>query len=200
MQPGVEFGNHNVIDYVPEKARALSGSLAKLPGLIFEAHSTDYQTRDALRALVSDGFVILKVGPGLTFALREALYGLDLIAEFLFPARRSETLVATMERVMTSEARNWEKYYHGSAQQQYLQRHFSYSDRIRYYCPHPEVAAATDMLFSALEEVIIPETMICQYLQGLYPQVRSGKVKADAKALAIAAVGRVLEDYFEACR
>ena len=38
-----------------------------------------------LADLVRDGFAILKVGPGLTFALREALYGLDRIAEELFP-------------------------------------------------------------------------------------------------------------------
>ena len=30
-----------------------------------------------------DDFAILKVGPGLTFALREALYGLDQIAAAL---------------------------------------------------------------------------------------------------------------------
>jgi CHAD domain-containing protein len=39
-----------------------------------------------LAALVRDGFAILKVGPALTFALREALYGLDLIAAALDPA------------------------------------------------------------------------------------------------------------------
>ena len=47
--------------------------------LIFEAHSTDYQTPAALAALVRDHFAILKVGPALTFALREALWALDCI-------------------------------------------------------------------------------------------------------------------------
>ncbi|HWL57530.1 MAG TPA: class II D-tagatose-bisphosphate aldolase, non-catalytic subunit [Paracoccus sp. (in: a-proteobacteria)] len=60
--------------------------LGQLPGLVFEAHSTDYQTRDALIALVKDGFAILKVGPGLTSVLREAL----------FPGERSQTLRQTM--------------------------------------------------------------------------------------------------------
>lgn len=83
VQPGVEFGNHNVIDYQPQKAVALSAALDSLPALVFEAHSTDYQTVAGLSALVQDGFSILKVGPGLTFALREALYGLDAIAETL---------------------------------------------------------------------------------------------------------------------
>ena len=46
-------------------------------------NSTDYQPATALRALVDDGFGILKVGPGITFALREALYGLDDIVDAL---------------------------------------------------------------------------------------------------------------------
>lgn len=200
VQPGVEFGNHNVIPYKPAAASMLSRSLANLPGLVFEAHSTDYQTRDALRALVNDGFAILKVGPGLTFALREALYGLDLIAAFLFPDRRKETLMAVTERVMTADPRNWNKYYHGTPAEQHLQRHFSYSDRIRYYWPEREIAGAVEQLFAVFGDDEIPETMISQYLQGLYPRVRTGDVSPTAKGLAIAAIDAVLEDYFEACR
>ncbi len=66
---------------------ALCAVLDDEPDLAFEAHSTDYQGRQPLRELVEDGFAILKVGPELTFALREALYGLDLIAGDLFPDR-----------------------------------------------------------------------------------------------------------------
>ena len=58
---------------------------------VFEAHSTDYQRIEALAALVEDGFAILKVGPWLTFALREALYGLDEIARVLSPESAGET-------------------------------------------------------------------------------------------------------------
>lgn len=200
VQPGVEFGNGNIIAYEPGKARALSASLSHMPGMVFEAHSTDYQTQDALRQLVLDGFAILKVGPGLTFALREAYYGLDQIAEFLFAGRRREMLVTTVERVLIQDPKNWEKYYHGSAEQQHLQRHFSYSDRIRYYWPHPEIDNAVRELFAMLDGIVIPETLISQYLQGSYPAVRDGRVKPEANALAIAAVDRILDDYFTACR
>lgn len=200
VQPGVEFGNANVIAYAPEKAAALSATLSDMPGMVYEAHSTDYQTRDMLRQLVMDGFAILKVGPGLTFALREAYYGLDQIAEFLFPDKRKETLIATIERVLTADPKNWDKYYHGSDDDKHIQRHFSYSDRIRYYWPQPEIDAAVKALFSLLDGVQIPETLINQYLTGAYVGVRDGKVKPDARSLALAAVDRVLEDYFEACR
>lgn len=200
VQPGVEFGNENVIAYDREKAAKLSASLRQLDGIVFEAHSTDYQTPEALRDLVSDGFAILKVGPGLTFALREALYGLDQIAAFLFPDARKQTLASVTESVMREEPANWGKYYHGSPEAQRLQRHFSYSDRIRYYWPHPKVADAVEELLSLLEGVNIPETLISQYLPGSYERVRDGEVAAKAKPLAIAAVDRVLEDYFAACR
>lgn len=200
VQPGVEYGNENVIPYVPAKAKALSATLSEMPGMVFEAHSTDYQTREMLRQLVLDGFAILKVGPGLTFALREAFYGLDQIAEFLFAGKRSETLIATVERVLTADPKNWDKYYHGSDAEKHIQRHFSYSDRIRYYWPQPEIDDAVKALFALLDGVEIPETLISQYLTGAYVSVRDGKVQPNARALALAAVDRVLEDYFEACR
>ncbi len=200
VQPGVEFGNENVIAFAPGKAKALSLTLADMPGMVFEAHSTDYQTRDLLRQLVLDGFAILKVGPGLTFALREAFYGLDQIAVFLFPDKRRETLIAAVERVLSAHPKNWEKYYHGSDADKRVQRHFSYSDRIRYYWPQPDIAAAVDALFELLEGIDIPETLISQYLPQAYAGVRDGTIRPQARPLALAAVERVLEDYFEACR
>jgi D-tagatose-1,6-bisphosphate aldolase subunit GatZ/KbaZ len=72
VQPGVEFDHAHVCDYQPQKAVALSKMVETYDTLVFEAHSTDYQTPQALRQLVNDHFAILKVGPALTFALREA--------------------------------------------------------------------------------------------------------------------------------
>jgi D-tagatose-1,6-bisphosphate aldolase subunit GatZ/KbaZ len=200
VQSGVEFGNHNVIAFRPEKALELSESLDRLPGLVFEAHSTDYQTRDALRELVSQGFAILKVGPALTFALREALYGLDQIAAFLLPGKRTATLVSVTEDVMLEQPDNWENYYHGSQSEQHLQRHYSYSDRIRYYWPQRRIAKAVSELLDLLGDQVIPETMISQHLRGLYPAIRAGIIKPTAHGLIVGAIGLVLEDYFDACR
>src|SRR5690349_2049525 len=135
VQPGVEFGNANVAIYKPERAKALSAALDRLPGLVFEAHSTDYQPATALGALVDDGFAILKVGPGLTFALREAFYGLDAIATELAPDAQHGSLHEAMERVMLEKPGHWKAHYPGTLEEQRVQRHFSYSDRIRYYWP-----------------------------------------------------------------
>lgn len=199
VQPGVEFGNHNVIDYDPEASDDLCAVLPRMPGIVFEAHSTDYQTRAALTALVQDGFAILKVGPGLTFALREALYGLDAIAEELFPEHRSQTLRTAMENVMLEAPANWDRYYHGTSAQQALQRHFSYSDRIRYYWPDVQAVLAVEALFDLLGDMELPETLVAQYLGKLYPEVRAGTLAPKARVLALAAVERLVEDYVEAC-
>ena len=48
VQPGVEFSSENVVEYVPERAANLSAVLKSLPGLVFEAHSTDYQPAESL--------------------------------------------------------------------------------------------------------------------------------------------------------
>jgi D-tagatose 6-phosphate 4-epimerase len=199
VQPGVEFGSHNVVDYNSSKARALSSTLKDMPGLVFEAHSTDYQTRANLTDLVQDGFAILKVGPGLTFALREALYGLDGIAEELFPGRRDETLRASMERIMLAAPESWAKYYEGNDAELALQRHFSYSDRMRYYWPQPEADAAVELLFEVLGDTELPETLIGQYLGARYEAVRNGHLAQTARALALASVESVMQDYISAC-
>lgn len=85
VQPGVEYGHDDIVAFEPAKAKTLSAVLGDVPQLVFEAHSTDYQPEECLAALVQDGFAILKVGPWLTFAMREALHRLDRIASELMP-------------------------------------------------------------------------------------------------------------------
>ncbi len=197
VQPGVEFGHENVAVYRPDAARALSTTLDRMPGLVFEAHSTDYQPEAALRQLVLDGFPILKVGPGLTFALREALYGLDAIAAVLHPA--APRLPDRMEALMLAEPAHWRSHYPGDHQAQRVLRHYSYSDRIRYYWPHPEAEAATAALMRRLDGVALPPTLISQHLPRVYDRVAAGLLAPDARVLLVEAVRDVLRVYARAC-
>ncbi len=90
VQPGVEFGDEFVHEYQPEPARELVHLIESYPNLVYEAHSTDYQTRQGLRDLVQDHFAILKVGPALTFAFREAIFALvNMENELYYIHRRS---------------------------------------------------------------------------------------------------------------
>lgn len=145
VQPGVEFGNHNVISYDRAKVGALVSVLEAEKQFVFEAHSTDYQGSKPLAALVKDGFLILKVGPELTFVLREALYALDAIASDLLPGYGERPLRAAMEALMLAQPENWASHYHGSDSEERLLRHYSLSDRIRYYWSMPEAQAAVNL-------------------------------------------------------
>ena len=191
VQPGVEFGNANVVAYDRQAAARLSAALDRLDRLVFEAHSTDYQPPEALSALVRDGYPILKVGPWLTFALREALYGLDLVAGELDPSYGSRPLYQAMEALMQSEPGHWRGHYHGEEAEQRLHRHYSYSDRIRYYWPHETAQAAIGRLQRALEGRTIPEPLFSQFLPGLPANLGH----AGVDAILIAAVTRVLDLY-----
>jgi len=193
VQPGVEFGNANIALYKPERAQKLISALDGMKGLLFEAHSTDYQPAGLLAALVDGGFAILKVSPGLTFALREALYGLDAIADILGGGTQGG-LAARMEEIMLAEPSHWAGHYSGTADEQRLQRHFSYSDRIRYYWPDARAAAAVTELFARLPETI-PETLISQHLARLYPDVVEKRVAPKAHDLCLAAVDAALAPY-----
>ncbi|MBB3657729.1 D-tagatose-1,6-bisphosphate aldolase subunit GatZ/KbaZ [Rhizobium sp. BK650] len=194
VQPGVEFGNANVALYKPERAQTLISALDEMNGLLFEAHSTDYQPANSLASLVDGGFSILKVGPGLTFALREALYGLDAIAATLAGGKEAGGLVTTMEEIMVAEPGHWAGHYGGTENEQRLQRHFSYSDRIRYYWPDARSATAVDKLFAQLPDEI-PETLISQHLARLYPDVVEKRLAPKPRDLCLAAIDAALAPY-----
>jgi len=183
VQPGVEFGHDSVIIYKPEDAQALSHTLGSLPGFVFEAHSTDYQPLKALSALVRDGFVILKVGPELTFVLREALYGLDAIAREMGLSEGQPSLSSVVETVMCAEPDFWKSYYSGDASTLYMQRHYSLSDRIRYYWPNKHIEAAVNSLLDRLGDKPIPPPLIRQYLPGIIDNNESLPVSNNAKVL-----------------
>jgi D-tagatose-1,6-bisphosphate aldolase subunit GatZ/KbaZ len=200
VQPGVEFDHHKVIDYVPANAVQLSRFIESEPTLVYEAHSTDYQTPANLAALVRDHFAILKVGPGLTFALRETLWALADIEDEMF-GDGSDFKNAVLE-VMRAEPEYWRKYYahaDGDPRRVRFDQQFSLSDRIRYYWPHPAVQAAQARLLAQLERTPPPLTLLSQYLPMQYEAVRAGRLRNRPADLLKEGVARVLRQYMDAC-
>jgi D-tagatose-1,6-bisphosphate aldolase subunit GatZ/KbaZ len=199
VQPGVEFDHHNVIDYGSPAAQPLSRAIAAVPGMVFEAHSTDYQTRDALRALVKDHFAILKVGPGLTFAMREALWALDAIDQELIPEERQAHLRDTVLERMRKLPKYWERYYHSTGKPLTVDLQYSLSDRVRYYWPDPVIESARQRLFENLSRNPPPISLLSQHLPRALQAVRAGAATRDPLSLAVAHVSAVLDDYHHAC-
>ena len=196
VQPGVEFGHDTVIQHDSTRAQSLSHSPDNT-NLVFEAHSTDYQAPVRLAEVVRDQFCILKVGPALTFALREALYGLDLIASEPVPGYPQRALASAMEKLTLAEPRWWEPFYPGDVNVRRLWRHYSYSDRIRYYWTRPEAVGAVERLMAALSGVVIPAPLLRQFLPHL--SHNTSEPMETSEVLVLASIDRVLRDYAGAC-
>jgi D-tagatose-1,6-bisphosphate aldolase subunit GatZ/KbaZ len=201
VQPGVEFGDEAVFPYRREAAAGLR-HLAETRGLVFEAHSTDYQDEDALRSLVADHFAILKVGPELTFAFREAVFALEEIERELrgrAGADRLSGVRQALDEAMLRDPRHWKPWYDGADEDTArVQRRFSLSDRCRYYWTAAEVQDALRRLFANLEGRRLPRGLVSQYLPGAVAMAAE-KGPGLPGRLARLHVRRVLGRYARAC-
>jgi D-tagatose-1,6-bisphosphate aldolase subunit GatZ/KbaZ len=197
VQPGVEFGDDFVLPYRPEATRELSKFIESQP-MIYEAHSTDYQTRQALRELVRDHFAILKVGPALTFTFRDAVYALAEVENELFGPDKRSNLISVLDEVMVGHPAYWIKYYHGSEEEQAYKRKYSLSDRIRYYWAYPVVQQTFQKMVWNLERSPLPLELLKQSVPGIYiPTGIAGSFTL--KEFLFAGIQNVLDDYAQAC-
>ena len=178
VQPGVEFGNSSVIEYNHNKAKQLSGLIESYDNLVYEAHSTDYQTETALRQMVYDHFAILKVGPALTFAFREAVFALAKIEQEWLSKNKFDfsNVIDIIEKAMLSNPKYWKPYYTGSSSSLSFSRKYSFSDRIRYYWPNPGIKKSLDKLIKNLSKKTIPLSLLSQYMPAQYNKVREGRL------------------------
>jgi len=208
VQPGVEFSDEGITPYDREKAKDLCAGLKQHPGIVFEGHSTDYQTRESLRQMVEDGIAILKVGPALTYALRQALFALNDIENELLSGKDAghsgkgigiSGFRDVLEAAMLANPVYWEKYYHDDAHSSAaFKRKYSFSDRCRYYLPEKNVADAIDNLMKNIDGVYVPLSLLEQYLPMQYTHLREGKLSMDAAAIIKDRVKDYIDDYLYA--
>lgn len=202
VQPGVEFSDTQVHAFDLEQARGLSQLISTYPGLVYEAHSTDYQSRQALRQLVTGQFAILKVGPALTFALREALFALCDIESELFGGSGAllSNLKNVLEQVMLAEPQHWKRYYSGNSRTQAFQLKYSLLDRSRYYLSTAQVEKAVVLLIQNLSHKAIPWPLISQYLPDQARKIVEGTIGSQPRDLIRGKITDIIEDYLFACR
>ena len=201
VQPGVEFGESNVFDYDRQRARGLSNALPASPLLAYEAHSTDYQLPSSLKGMVEDHFAILKVGPELTFAFREAIFALSAIECEILRGRaaRISNVRDALESAMLRNPTYWRDYHQGDENQLRLSRFYSYSDRCRYYWPDAEVKAQIDLLIGNLTQSPPQLTLISQYLPVEYEAIRWGRLQASPSEMVRHHIQAVLHKFAVAC-
>ncbi|TDR73288.1 class II D-tagatose-bisphosphate aldolase, non-catalytic subunit [Paludibacterium purpuratum] len=202
VQPGVEFGDASIHAYRRDTAQALVQAIANQAPWMYEAHSTDYQTPQALRELVEDRFAILKVGPALTFALREALFALELIEHELCgrdPSLQPSRLREVLDQAMRANPVHWRKHYHGNEAELAYARRFSFSDRSRYYLGDAAVMTEIERLLAATAGPL-PLALLSQYRPPAFEAVRAGQIAPSGRALALHAIRQTLAHYAAACR
>jgi len=192
-QPGVDFGHTSVYPFLPVKAAPLREAIIDEVGLTYEAHSTDYQSTNALSDLVKNHFFFLKVGPELTFRFREAIWALAQIEEEIINDPKS-LIRETFEQQMTKDPGYWVNYYNGSDKELRILRTYSYSDRIRYYWTDPEISKSLNLLIANLEQVNLPESIVSQAFMGL----DFGEVPETPLALIELHIQRCISRYFKA--
>lgn len=195
VQPGVEFGDENIAVYNRIKTIELCEAVRKYPGIVMEGHSTDYQPIYQLREMVTDGIAILKVGPALTYALREALFALNMIEKELFPFEQRSHFRTVLDDVMVENDVYWKKYYRGTDQEIHLKRRYSLSDRCRYYMQDKRVLAAIDKLFDNINSVKMPQGLLRQYLPNQYVKIREGIMPCEAREIVKGHIIDTVEEY-----
>lgn len=199
VQPGVEEKDSGCTEYDRFKAKDLTQSIKEFPNLIFEGHSTDYQTKYKLKEMVEDGLAILKVGPALTFAMREALFALASIEEELYAG--TDIAISHFKKVLNTEMVNnpkyWVNHYKGTNQEIALKRKYSFSDRCRYYMPTQAVKESENILIHNLSKGV-PLNLLSQYMPIQYTKVREGLIKNTPENLIIDRIINVIDEYLYA--
>lgn len=199
VQPGVEEKDSGCTEYDRSKAVELAKAIRTIPDLVFEGHSTDYQTKIKLREMVEDGVAILKVGPGLTFAAREGLYALSFIEDEACKVngKTPSNFRDVLDAEMLKNDKHWKKHYHGTDAEIALKRKYSFSDRSRYYYTTDAVKAAIDTLLDNLKDGC-PLNLLSQFMPIQYTKVREGVLKNDPKELVLDRIGNTIDEYLYA--
>ena len=197
VQPGVEEKDSGCTEYDRAKAVDLCSAIRDYDNIVFEGHSTDYQTKIKLREMVEDGIAILKVGPGFTFMMRQALFALADIENELLKDKASH-FKDVLDAAMLKDTKYWSKHYIGTEEEVALKRKYSFSDRCRYYMPVPEVKQAMQTMIQNLRTNGIPLNLLTQYMPIQYTRVREGLLENDPEALIVDRICDSIDEYLYA--
>jgi D-tagatose-bisphosphate aldolase class II non-catalytic subunit len=194
VQPGVDFGNAQVFPFDKTKAAALSKAVTGMSGVVYEAHSTDFQTEASLAGLVGSHFAILKVGPELTYAFREAIVAMAAIEDRLFGSGRSD-IISVLERVMDGNIVHWRDYVEKTGNER-IDRLYGFSDRVRYYWSDPRVSDALKTLMANIDLRPIHPGLATQFAGEITQESLCIRL---SQRIIFSKVGAVVAKYRRAC-
>jgi D-tagatose-1,6-bisphosphate aldolase subunit GatZ/KbaZ len=152
--------------------------------------------------MVKDHFTILKVGPCLTNAFREAVFALEEIEIECLKSRpdvaRSDIRMA-LERAMTASPMHWRSHYRGAENELRRLRGSSRLDRIRYYWSYPEVESALARLYANLNPAL-PAELIERISPASTALVSKAESAISPAAFIQRRIQKELYPYLAACR
>lgn len=202
VENGAAFGPEAVYDYDSKKTEDIKSLIESEKNIVFEAHSTDFQTQQSLTNMVRDHFAILKAGPCLTFATREALYALSYIEREWLEGKQGVTLSRLpelMQELMSTDRKHWQDLYSGNEKYLRYITAFGFSDRIRYYWSDHRCADAIARLFQNLTRYGIPLPLLSQYMPTQHEAVREGRIQCTPDRLVYGKIEEILDRYAKAC-
>ena len=128
IEPGMKYTHSSVIkpnftNFTNKK------NISKKNNFVYEAHSTDYQSKKTLKQLVKNNFKFLKVGPELTYSYSRSLFFMENIEKNNFKLKNSN-IKKIIFSAMLKNRKYWEGYYEKKTTELFLN---SKLDRMRYY-------------------------------------------------------------------
>ncbi len=202
VQPGIDFGPDSFVAYNPDRNRALSAFHDRLAGrMTYEVHATDFQSGPSLSKMVEDHFALLKTGPVLTFAFREAVFALARIEEERLKGRKSadpSDIIRVIDREMTASPEHWRSHVREDSEDVRVLRIYGLTDRVRYYWNYPAVSKAFALLINNLARPI-PLGLVSQYFPEAFHAVIDDKLPAEPLFLIRHRIVEALHPYITAC-
>lgn len=187
---GMGFGPALIERFDMGQPDRLSAVLPDHGRIALEARDVDYQSARACADLTRRNVAVLKLGPSLSFAWREALYALSHVLNW---QDGSAHISERMEDLMLADPAAWQEDYRGPPAVQRVLRHFGFTDRIRHYWPR--AAAAVEALCEGIDATGLPHPLLLQYLP---PEILARAARLDLPP-AQAILQAQVEDALAAC-
>ena len=101
--------------------------------------------------------------------------------------------------MMLNEPDYWKKYYRPTWSQAMVDIHFSLSDRIRYYWPHPRIRQGVEKLLTNMSNTSLPLGLISQFMPVQFERLSMNEIVATPHNLIIDKIQDVLRAYRFGC-
>jgi D-tagatose-1,6-bisphosphate aldolase subunit GatZ/KbaZ len=199
---GAGYDSEKIIPFDSSLLKELGGCVYEDKPVVMEVLQTDFQMQTVLDQLVHNHFGFMRIGPELTFTMREALFSLAMMENETMigkPGVYLSNFIIELDRAMQSAPQHWQKYYTGNGFEQLIARKYSLYDRSRFYWEDKEVRKTKKRLYDNLIEYPVPLTVLRQFMPCQYERVAAGELENKPDALVMDAVRHALHRYSRAC-